>query len=151
MNGSDPHATPVLASRRVLWALIAVTYLCATAGGVAVLGYPPRSYVGGLAVLTFAWGIILTGSAGAAAVGVIARHRLGYVLEWAACYVLAIGFVIYGVLSWWTVPDSLGNMPRAFIITGCVTAALARGTFLALEDWTARQAALARRKGVANE
>lgn len=146
MNG-DPRAVPILASRRALWALIACTYVCATLAGVAVLATPPRSYIGAAGVVTVAWGVVLVMSGGAAAVGALARHRFGYVLEWAACYVLAVGFVLYAGLSWWTVPGAFGNLPRAFIITGCVTAALARGTHLALEDWTARRAVIARREG----
>lgn len=148
---STPHPVPLLASRRVLWTLIAATYLLATAAGVAVLAYPPRTYVGGASIVTIAWGVILMLSAGAAAVGVLGRRRLGYVIEWAACYVIAVGFALYAGLSWVAVPDGLGSLPRALIITGCITAALARGTWLALEDWTARRAAIARRDGEAYE
>ena len=101
-------------------------------------------------MLTFAWGVILMGSSGIAALGVLARRRFGYVLEWAACYLIAVGFAIYSGLSWWVAADSLGSLPRALIITAGVTAALARGTYLALEDYTARRAAIARQDGEAD-
>lgn len=150
MNG-DPRDKPLLASRRVLWALIALTYVLTTAAGIAVLGYPPRTYVGTASVLTIAWGVILMGASGVAALGVLARRRFGYVLEWAACYLIAVGLAVYAGLSWWASVDSLGSIPRAFIITAGVTAALARGTYLALEDYTARRAAIARQGGEADE
>lgn len=145
------NSVPVLASRRVLWALIALTYVFTTTAGIAVLGYPPRTYVGTASVLTIAWGVILMGASGVAAFGVLARRRIGYVLEWAACYMIAVGLAIYSGLSWWASVDSLGSIPRALIITAGVTAALARGTYLALEDYTARRAAIARQGGEADE
>lgn len=147
---SNPREVPVLASRRVLWALIAVTYVLVTAAGVAVLAYPPRSYAGTASLIAVAWGVLLMGASGVAAIGVLCRRRFGYVIEWAACYVIAVGFGLYAGLSWWTVDDGLGNLPRALIITAGVTAAFARGTYLALEDYTARRAAIVRQDGEAD-
>lgn len=146
----NPRGVPVLASRRLLWTLIAVTYMLVTAAGVAVLAYPPRTYVGTASVITVAWGVLLMGASGVAALGVLGRRRFGYVIEWAACYMIAVGFALYAGLSWWSALDGLGNLPRALIITAGVTAAFARGTYLALEDFTARRAAIVRKDGAAD-
>ena len=51
------------------------------------------------------------------------------------------GLLIYAALSWWQVPESLGSMPRAWLIVGGMLASLARATWLASLDLDARQAA----------
>lgn len=131
---------PVLASARLLRALTAATYIGVTAAGAAVLHYPPVTYVGTAYAATIMWGVVLLVFGAAAALGALV-DRLR-VLEWAACYMIAGGLVLYAVMSWVTVADSLGSMPRAWLLVAGIAAALARGTQLAIENWQARQAAL---------
>lgn len=131
---------PFLASLRLLRALTLAVYLLASGGGVAVLAYPPRTYVGSDYAVTIAWGAVLAVGGLIAAAGVVSRR---YFLEWGACYVLAAGLTLYSWLSWEAAADSLGSVPRAFLITAGVTAALARGTAIAIDDWRARRAAIA--------
>jgi hypothetical protein len=145
---TGPVGGPVLASRRLLWGLIAATYLLTTAGGLAVV----VSVVGdvvpdGVALVANAGGAVVGLSSGAAVVGVLARRRFGYVLEWAACYSLAAGLGVHASLAWWVLVVYGGGPGSALLLTAGVTAALARGTFLALEDWAARRAVLVLRSG----
>lgn len=131
----------MLASPRLTRLLIAVTYLVVIAAGASVLHYPPRSYAPVGDLLTATWGVLCLLPALVSLVGVIMRR---HVLEWAPLYLLAAGLTIYAALSWWQVPESLGSMPRAWLIVGGVTATLARATWLATQDLEARRAAIAR-------
>lgn len=131
----------MLASPRLTRLLIAVTYLVVIAAGASVLYHPPKSYAGLGELLTTTWGVLCLGPALVSLAGVILRL---HVLEWAPLYLLAAGLTIYAALSWWQVPESLGSMPRAWLIVGGVTATLARATWLATQDLEARRAVLAR-------
>lgn len=140
-----PNSTvPLLVSRRLLTAFITWCYLWGTVAGIAVLTYPPRTYIGTDLIITVAWGVILLASSTIAVIGVLTRR---YALEWAACYAIAAGIALYAYLSWGSVPGSLGSIPRAAILTGVIGVPLARGTSLAIEDYMARTAKIARRGG----
>ena len=118
-------------------------YLLFAVAGLAVLIWPPRSYSGAATWLTVAWGILLLGPGVAAAFGVLARW---YVWEWVSAWWIAAGLAIYACLSWATVAESLGNAPRALILTGVTLAVIARAGQMAAEDKRARLAVLARRE-----
>lgn len=118
-------------------------YLLFAAAGLAVLVWPPRSYSGAATWLTVAWGILLLGPGVTAAIGVLARR---YVWEWVSAWWVASGLAIYACLSWATVAESPGNMPRALILTGLTLKLLARAGQMAAEDRRARLAVLARRE-----
>lgn len=121
----------------------AVAYLAFAAAGLAVLTWPPVSYSGVSTWLTITWGLLLLGPGLAAAGGVLLRR---YAWEWVASWLLAAGLSIYALLSWGTVVDSLGNAPRALILTAAATMFVARGIQMGLEDRRARLAVLATRE-----
>lgn len=118
-------------------------YLLFAASGLAVLVWPPLSYSGAATWLTVAWGILLLGPGVAAAIGVLARR---YVWEWVSAWWVAAGLAIYACLSWATVAESLGNAPRALILTGITLSVIARAGHMAAEDKRARLAVLARQE-----
>lgn len=144
-----PNSTvPLLVSRRLLTALIAWCYVWGTVAGIAVLVYPPRTYIGSDLIITIVWGTLLLAACAVAVLGVVVRR---YVLEWAACYAMAVGIALYAYLSWAAVPGSIGSIPRASILTGLIGVPLARGTFIAIEDYMARTARIARQGGHVGE
>lgn len=128
------------------WALRtarATVYLLLALAGIAVLTWPPRSYSNVGTWLTVTWGILLLGPGVAAAAGIILRR---YVWEWVATWWLAAGVAIYALLSWGKVVDSLGNVPRALLLSATALMLIARGIQIGIEDRRARVAVLATRE-----
>lgn len=120
-----------------------VAYLVFTAGGVAVLVWPPVSYAPTAAGLTALWGVLLVGSGLAAAFGVAFAR---YAWEWSAAYFLAAGLAVYAFLSWGTVAAAPGNIPRALIITSSALMFVARAMQMGIDDKRARLAVTTRRE-----
>lgn len=121
----------------------AVAYVCFALAGLAVLAWPPVSYSGVATWLTITWGVLLLAPGVAASLGVVLRR---YVWEWVSSWLLAAGLSIYALLSWSTVIESLGNAPRALILSAASIMFVARGIQMGIEDRRARLAVLAQKE-----
>lgn len=94
------------------------------AAGAWVLIQPPLSYQGLGAILTTAWGVLLTLGGVLVAAGWAARS---YKIELPGIVPATGGLAIYAFLSWQaTFGDSPGSGPRALLITALTLIAMLR-------------------------
>lgn len=99
-----------------LWlrAFVVGAWLAATACGVWVLAYPPRSYAGFGLIVTFLWaGLMIVGSLLVLAGNLRQRYRI----ELPGLIFALGGVTLYGVLSWEQVMSGTwGSGPRGLLL-----------------------------------
>lgn len=108
---SSPYAVP---PDRWLRAFIIGAWLAATACGIWVLAYPPRTYAGFGLIVTFLWaGLMITGSLLVLAGNLAQRYRI----ELPGLIFALGGVILYGLLSWdQVISGTWGSGPRALLL-----------------------------------
>lgn len=108
---SSPYPVP---PDRWLRAFIIGAWLAATACGIWVLTYPPRTYAGFGLIVTFLWaGLMITGSLLVLAGNITQRYRI----ELPGLIFALGGVILYGLLSWdQVISGTWGSGPRALLL-----------------------------------